>query len=96
MYSTNPTSGIVEHNGEDKIEYLTSNDNKLIIPINNILPKEVIIFNSDGKLIKQYTTFNADKENIYFDISFLNKGVYFITVIPENGKKANYKFMKGE
>ena len=96
MYSTNPTAGIGDHGSDDKPEYLTISNNKLIIPINEIAPKEITIFNADGKLIKQFYTFDADKENIYLNVSFLNQGVYFVSVISENGNRTNYKFLKGE
>jgi len=47
-------------------------------------------------VIKQYSIFDSDKENIYLSISFLNQGVYFVSVISENGSRTNYKFLKGE
>ncbi len=91
----NATSGSVNSNTDD-FDTIKSTGDKLIIPFNGINPKEIIIYNSDGKLIKQFITFDSDKENVYLNISFLNQGVYFVTVISESGSKANYKFMKGE
>ena len=92
----NPSYSKVENNNGNSEEILYCNSNKLIIPINEIAPKEITIFNADGKLVKKFSTFDTDKENIYLSISFLNQGVYFVSVISENGSRTNYKFLKGE
>ncbi len=90
------TSDIENTTNSSAIFVLFLNGNKLAIPTKERNAKEIMIYNTEGELMKLFNSFDSDKENIYLNVSFLNQGVYFVSVISENGNRTNYKFLKGE
>jgi len=93
-HSINPISSVdVPNNNTETLKYESS---KLLIPNKNKKIKEIIIYNSDGKLVNGFSKFDSNDTYAYLDINSLNLGVYFVTVINFDVTKVNYKFMKGE
>ena len=93
-HSINPISSV--DTPDINTEALKYESSKLLIPNKDKKIKEIIIYNSDGKLINEFSKFDSNDTYAYLDINSLNLGVYFVTVINTDGSKMNYKFMKGE
>jgi hypothetical protein len=55
---------------------------KVNLKFEKVFLKQIYLLNSFGRVIKRLDNFH--NENIEFDISYLNQGVYFITVETEN------------
>ena len=84
---------ILETSASQEKVLLAFNEGKLIVRVNNnqFEIKKILIFDSNGKLVKETSNLNQNKP---MNVANLPDGLYFISLVKQDGLKINRKILK--